>query len=95
MAGFPEYYLVRVKTEAGWQLVTCRALNSINETKLPGDIAREVAHEFDARRKDAVQVIELPPGLEAQADEAVPSTAASEVHAPPDPLFLSTLRLRV
>lgn len=61
MAGFPEYYLVRVKTEAGWQLVTCRALNSINETKLPGDIAREVAHEFDARRKDAVQVIELPP----------------------------------
>jgi hypothetical protein len=42
-----------------------------------------------------VQVLELPLVLEAQAAGAVLPTASSEVHPPPDPLFLSTLRLRV
>lgn len=42
-----------------------------------------------------VQVIELPLELDAQAARTVPPTASSEAQAPPDPLFLSTLRLRV
>jgi hypothetical protein len=42
-----------------------------------------------------VQVLELPQVLEAEAAHAVPSTATSETQPPPDPIFLSTLRLRV
>ena len=42
-----------------------------------------------------VQVIELPLEPEALAAHTVPPTASSEAQAPPDPLFLSTLRLRV
>jgi hypothetical protein len=41
------------------------------------------------------QVLELPLVLEAQAPRAVPPTATSEAQPPPDPIFLSTLRLRV
>ena len=39
-----------------------------------------------------VQVLELPPVPEARA---VPPTASLQARSPPDPLFLSTLRLRV
>ena len=42
-----------------------------------------------------VQVLELPPVREAQDASAVPPAATSEARPPPDPLFLSTLRLRV
>lgn len=41
------------------------------------------------------QVIELPLVLEAQQSGAVPKTATPDAQPPPDPLFLSTLRLRV
>lgn len=42
-----------------------------------------------------VQVLELPQLLGAEAAAAVPASATAEAHPPPDPLFLSTLRLRV
>jgi hypothetical protein len=42
-----------------------------------------------------VQVIELPLELDAGAARAVPAAATPEAQPPPDPLFLSTLRLRV
>jgi len=42
-----------------------------------------------------LQVLELPPVLEAEAARAVPAAALSEAQPPPAPLFLSTLRLRV
>jgi len=42
-----------------------------------------------------VHMLELPLVLDAQEARAVPPTAASEAQPPPDPLFLSTLRLRV
>jgi len=42
-----------------------------------------------------VQVLELPLMLEAREAHAVPPTASREAQPPPDPLFLSTLRLRV
>ncbi len=42
-----------------------------------------------------IQVLELPLVPEAEEASAVPPTAVSEAHPPPDPLFLSTLRLRV
>ena len=42
-----------------------------------------------------VQVIELPLVLEAGEVLALPVSDAPEMRPPPDPLFLSTLRLRV
>lgn len=42
-----------------------------------------------------VQVLELPLMLDAVEAAAVPATATAEAQPPPDPLFLSTLRLRV
>jgi hypothetical protein len=42
-----------------------------------------------------VQVLEVPLVLQAEAACAVPHPAATEAQPPPDPLFLSTLRLRV
>jgi hypothetical protein len=42
-----------------------------------------------------VQVIELPLELDAAGARAMPVAATPEAQAPPDPLFLSTLRLRV
>jgi len=42
-----------------------------------------------------VQVLELPPVLDAGESIALPMAAAPEARPPPDRLFLSTLRLRV
>ena len=42
-----------------------------------------------------VQVLTLPLVLEAQRAAALPVAPAPEARPPPDPLFLSTLRLRV
>ncbi|MFZ5548950.1 MAG: hypothetical protein ACOZJX_09680 [Pseudomonadota bacterium] len=42
-----------------------------------------------------VQVLELPVMLDAAGARAVPLTATPGAQPPPDPLFLSTLRLRV
>src|SRR5262249_39178897 len=42
-----------------------------------------------------VQVLELPKVLDAEAALGAPLIAAPEARPPPDPLFLSTLRLRV
>ena len=48
-----------------------------------------------AAQPAVVRVHELPLLLEARAATAVPETATSEAQPPPDPIFLSTLRLRV
>ena len=42
-----------------------------------------------------VQVLVVPLLLEAQLAAAIPVAAAPELRPPPDPVFLSTLRLRV
>ena len=42
-----------------------------------------------------VQVIELPLVLHAEASGSVPPAVRAPARPPPDPLFLSTLRLRV
>ncbi len=42
-----------------------------------------------------VQVLVVPLVLEAHLAAAIPVAAAPELRPPPDPLFLSTLRLRV
>jgi hypothetical protein len=42
-----------------------------------------------------VQVLELPLVLDAGETVALPMAATPEARPPPDPLFLSTLRLRV
>ena len=48
-----------------------------------------------AAQPAVVQVLELPLVLNAGEARAAPPTACSEAQPPPDPLFLSTLRLRV
>lgn len=59
------------------------------------------AKTFEAAKLPAValvaviQVLQLPFVLDALEAHAVPATASSEVHPPPDPLFLTTLRFRV
>ncbi|KQW37138.1 hypothetical protein [Rhizobacter sp. Root404] len=42
-----------------------------------------------------VQVLVLPLVLDAVEAEALPATSSPEARPPPDPVFLSTLRLRV
>jgi len=42
-----------------------------------------------------VHVLELPPATTSDGAEAIPVAATAEAQPPPDPLFLSTLRLRV
>jgi hypothetical protein len=42
-----------------------------------------------------VQVLELPLVLDAKQATTIPVVATAEAQPPPDPLFLSTLRLRV
>ena len=42
-----------------------------------------------------MHVLELPRATEADGAEAIPVAATAEAQPPPDPLFLSTLRLRV
>ena len=59
------------------------------------DAAFEAAKLPVASLPAIVQVLELPVVLEVEAALAVPRPAALEVRPPPDPLFLSTLRLRV
>ncbi len=48
-----------------------------------------------ATRPMLVQVLALPMVLQATEAVAVPMAASPEAQPPPDPLFLSTLRLRV
>ena len=48
-----------------------------------------------AAQPAVVQVLELPLTLDADEARAAPVAAMPEARPPPDPLFLSTLRLRV
>lgn len=60
------------------------AAQSSEAVKLPGPAVPMV-----------VQVLILPLVLQAIEAVAVPAPAVPEAHPPPDPIFLSTLRLRV
>ena len=63
--------------------------------------ATPVAKTFEAVKLPVVgqpvlfQVLVLPLALNALEAQSVPPTASSDARPPPDPLFLSTLRLRV
>jgi hypothetical protein len=63
--------------------------------------AADPARTFEAVKLPVVSqpalllVLELPLVLAPMEARAVPPTASSEAQPPPDPLFLSTLRLRV
>ncbi|MDB6002454.1 MAG: hypothetical protein JWP52_4153 [Rhizobacter sp.] len=55
----------------------------------------EVAKVVTPTMPTVVQVLVVPPVLEAQLSRAFAVSATAEIWPPPDPLFLSTLRLRV
>jgi len=63
--------------------------------------ATGTAQSFEAVKLPAasqpaiVQVLVLPLALDADESSAVPRAASAEARPPPDPIFLSTLRLRV
>ena len=63
--------------------------------------AAGTAQSFEAVKLPAasqpalVQVLVLPAVLDAEPSAAVPMAARAEARPPPDPIFLSTLRLRV
>ena len=63
--------------------------------------AAGAAQSFEAVKLPApslpllVQMLALPPVLDAAAAVALPVPAVAEAKPPPDPLFLATLRLRV
>ncbi|GGH52188.1 hypothetical protein GCM10010975_06530 [Comamonas phosphati] len=59
------------------------------------DVAFEAAKLPMASLPAIVQVLALPMVPEAEAALAAPRPAALEARPPPEPLFLSTLRLRV
>jgi hypothetical protein len=61
------------------------------------DLAKtfEVVKLPAASQPGVLQVLELPLVIEAQTACEVPRAAMPESQPPPDPLFLSTLRLRV
>jgi hypothetical protein len=63
--------------------------------------AASAAQSFEAVKLPAaslpmlVQVLVMPPVLQAGEAVALPVASAPEARPPPDPIFLSTLRLRV
>jgi hypothetical protein len=64
-------------------------------------VAADPGQNFEAAKLPAlslpaiIQVLKLPLAIEQPADLPVPLAAEAESRPPPDPLFLSTLRLRV
>jgi hypothetical protein len=93
----PDAAAMAAMAEAG---LPCSGMDEVQPV-LCHQHAADPAKTFEAVKLPAavqpalVQVLELPRVLEAQACRAVPPTATSEAQPPPDPLFLSTLRLRV
>ena len=93
----PDATAMAAMAEAG---LPCSGLDEVQPVLCHQDSA-DPAKTFEAVKLPTavppavVQVLELPLVLEAQAARAVPPTATSEAQPPPDPLFLSTLRLRV
>ena len=80
----------------------CDGMDQAQPTLCHQHAAGAVAQSFEAVKVPApsspaiVQVLVVPLVLDAVEAVDVPMAAAtSEVHPPPDPLFLSTLRLRV
>lgn len=73
----------------------------LDQPALCAEFSADTAQSFEAVKLPTpslpmvVQVLELPPVLDAVAAAAVPRVATPEAQPPPDPLFLSTLRLRV
>ncbi len=83
--------------EAG---VPCEGMDT-QQPALCHEHSADPAKTFEAVKLPAlaqpvlVQVLELPPVLDGGEARAVPAMASPEARPPPDPLFLSTLRLRV
>jgi hypothetical protein len=78
----------------------CKGMD-LEQPALCHEHAAPVAKTFEALKLPVlgqpvlVQVLELPFSLEAAGTQAVPPSASVRAQPPPDPLFLSTLRLRV
>ncbi len=55
----------------------------------------ELAHVASPTLPAVIQVLLMPPTPDVNAAVALPPASAPEARPPPDPIFLSTLRLRV
>lgn len=80
--------------------VPCQGMD-MDQPGLCAEHSSSAAQSFETVKVPAVslpmvvQVLELPLILDADDARTVPLTATPEARPPPDPLFLSTLRLRV
>lgn len=80
--------------------VPCEGMDQ-DQPGLCAEHSSSAAQSFEAVKVPAVslpmvvQVLELPAVLDAVEAATVPAAATTEAQPPPDPLFLSTLRLRV
>jgi hypothetical protein len=95
--GQPDVQAMAAMAEAG---TPCEGLDA-NQPVLCHQHSADPGKTFEAVKLPVVgqpavaQVLELPLVLDARQAGAVPTTATPEAQPPPDPLFLSTLRLRV
>jgi hypothetical protein len=80
--------------------VPCEGMD-MDQPALCAEHSSSAAQSFEAVKVPTaslpavVQMLELPLVLDATEAAAVPPAATTEAKPPPDPLFLSTLRLRV
>ncbi|MDR7335870.1 MAG: hypothetical protein ACT6S0_04165 [Roseateles sp.] len=80
--------------------VPCEGMDQ-DQPALCAEHSSSAAQSFEAVKVPTVslpmvvQVLELPLVLDAVEAATVPAAATTEAQPPPDPLFLSTLRLRV
>jgi hypothetical protein len=95
--GQPDIEAMAAMAEAG---TPCEGMDEVQPV-LCHQHSADPGKTFEAVKLPAVgqpavaQVLELPTVLGARQARAVPTTATPEAQPPPDPLFLSTLRLRV
>lgn len=95
--GQPDVEAMAAMAEAG---MPCEGMDP-DQPVLCHQHAADPGQTFETVKLPAVgqpavaQVLERPLELEARQARAVPRAASAEAQPPPDPLFLSTLRLRV
>ena len=96
----PEQTEVAAMSEVMASGMPCEGMD-MDQPALCAEHSSSAAQSFESAKAPTpslpmvVQVLEVPLALDACAARAVPGAATPEAQPPPEPLFLSTLRLRV